>query len=184
MQRTAQRTAESIKEWYAALPENYFDSTNSSFPDGTSKRSSARSFMRPLSTAWKSEDVTDSSFAVSFRQNRSGGSPWGLRLHQYGGVITPKRARALTIPLTAEARGLRVAEFVTRHALFCLGKKGGKGSALAYRDEDGSVHLAYALRSSVSIPSLRSRRGHDAIPTAEQLRALATPHFLAALMRA
>lgn len=182
MKVTATGTQRALSAWYASLPADYFDSSNAAFPDGTSKRNRARSFMAALSSSWRAEEVNDSGFTLAFRHSRDNGSPWGLRLHQYGGAIRPKQARALTIPMTAEARGMRVAEFVTHRALFKIGRKGDATQGiLAYREADGTPHAAYALRSSAYVAPLRQRRGHDAIPTKAQLAAMARPYFLAAL---
>lgn len=173
-------TQQAVGEWYAKLPEDYFDS-GSTFPDGTGKHLRGRTFMFPLSTGWSVDALTDSGFVLAFRHARDNGSPWGLRLHQYGGTIRPKNARALTIPMTAEARGLRVAEFVTHRALFKLGKKGEAKGILAYRGADGAPHAAYALRGSAYVAPLRQRRGHDAVPGKKELADMARPYFLAAL---
>lgn len=174
MQRAAVSTRRAICAWYAALPEDWFDNP-APFPDGTSRHGGARSFMRPLSQAWETDEATEDGFSVSFRRNRDGGSPWGLRLHQEGGSIRPTSARALTIPMTAEARGLRAAEFARRRPLFRV------GNMLAFRDKRGKLHAAYALKRSVFVPPLKSRRGHDALPTAEQLGTWARDAISAAL---
>ncbi len=174
-------TQRAVSAWYASLPEDWFDSANGSFPDGTSKRGGARSFMAPLSSGWHAQDVTGTGFTLAFRHSRNNGSPWGLRLHQKGGTISPKQARALTIPMTAEARGLRVAEFATHRRLFRIGKKGSARGILAYRDGSGAPHAAYALRPSAYVAPLRQRRGHDAIPSKAQLVDMVRPFFLAAL---
>ena len=182
MKVTATGTQRALSEWYASLPEDYFDSANGSFPDGTSKHGGARSFMAALSSSWRVENVGEDGFTLSFRNPRENGSPWGLRLHQYGGTIRPKNARALTIPMTAEARGMRVAEFVTHRALFKIGRQGdATHGILAYREKDGTPHAAYALRGSAYVAPLRQRRGHDAVPNKAQMVDMARPYFLAAL---
>lgn len=160
--RAAVTTRRSLCDWYASLPEDYFDNP-APFPDGTPRHAAARSFMRPLSQAWETDETSEHGFSLSFRLNRDGGSPWGLRLQQEGGTIRPKNAQFLTIPMTAEARGLRASEFARHHPIFRI------GSMLAYKDEHGRPHAAYALRKSVFVPPLKSRRGYDAVPPAELL---------------
>ena len=66
-----------------------------------------------------------------------------------GGTIVPKRAKALTIPLIQEAKGLRasVYEQNTGHRLFLSKSK----NALLERTEDGKVRSVYALVKSVTM---------------------------------
>lgn len=178
MERAADDTVEKLKEHYRKLPEDWFDSTESSFPDGTPKHGRGRTFMRALSTHWQAENVSAGGFSLAFRASRDDGSPWGLRLQEYGGTISPKKARALTIPLTAEARGRRAAEYsASLHPLFAVGTKqsGGKGGTLVWRDDAGELHAAYALRKRVEIRPLMKRRGHHGVPTEYQLRRMAAP---------
>lgn len=67
----------------------------------------------------------------------------------FGGGITPKKAKQLTIPLIAKAHGRRVSVFVAETAirLFRIGIEGKQ--FLAYRDESDRVVAAYALRMFV-----------------------------------
>lgn len=185
MRYTAEDAEDAIKEHYRKLPEDWFDSTRAAFPDGSPRHGSARTFMRALTQHWQAEDVGQDSFALSFRQARDDGSPWGLRMQEYGGVIRPKKARVLTIPLTAEARGMRAREFSDgRHRLFAVGKKsarGNKAGTLVWADEEGKLHAAYALRKSATIKPLIKRRRHHAIPTPWQLGRMVVPLFRAAV---
>ena len=109
-------------------------------------------------------------------QRRADGSNWGLRLQQYGGEITPKRKRALTIPVTAEAKGRTVRQFSTdtEKKLFVVKGDAAKKNpdiigSLVWEDPMGALHAAYVLRKRSNVPPLKERRGHDAIPTNEQL---------------
>ena len=184
MDRAAEDTAEKVREYYRKLPEDWFDSPETSFPDGTPKHGRGRTFMRALSTHWQTAGVSASGFSLVFRATRDNGSPWGLRLQEYGGTIRPKNARALTIPLTAEARGRRASEYSAGvHPLFAVGtkKSGGKGGTLVWKDDAGQLHAAYALRKSVEIAPLIKRRHHHGIPTEHQLRRMAAPALLEAI---
>lgn len=80
----------------------------------------------------------------------------GASLHQTGGVIVPKRAKALAIPVTKEAVRAGGPRTFPR-PLFVLGKKGGGNGALAERPAKGHgkgkpvVH--FLLRKSVTVPA-------------------------------
>lgn len=178
MERGADDTVEKLHEHYRKLPEDWFDSTKPNFPDGTPKHGRGRTFMRALSTDWEVGRVGRSSFSLVFQRTREGGSPWGLRMQEYGGTIRPKRSRSLAIPLTAEARGRRAAEFsATVHPLFAVRRKegDGKGGTLVWKDAGGKLHAAYALRKSVTLKPLIKRRRHHGVPTEYQLRRMAAP---------
>lgn len=170
-----------IKAWYRHLPEDWFDNPDP-FPDGSPRHQGARTFAQALSSDWHSE-TEEKGFSLLFKRSRKGGSPWGLRLQQYGGVIRPKEALALTIPVTAKARGLRASVFSESvHRLFRVGKpQGDKRGTLAWQDDAGGLHAAYVLRRRSEVPPLRQRRGHDALPRAEELASRVRPYFLAAL---
>lgn len=166
----ANSTREAVQGWYKALPEDWFDNPEP-FPDGTSRRGPKRSFMFPLTTEWKVEHGAGG-FALTFKHGREGSSNWGLRLQQYGGEIRPVKKRALTIPVTNEARGRSVHEFeaATGRRLFRVGQKEGDYvGSLVWEDPTGDLHAAYVLRTRSRAPSLKERRGHDALPSAEQL---------------
>ena len=138
--------------------------------------------MRALTRHWYHEVTADGGFSLFFKSPREDSVPWGLRLQQYGGVVVPRRKRALTIPVTAEARGVSAADFeqATGRRLFLL--KGedlepDEVGTLAYEGEDGRPHAAYKLRRRSEVPSLRKRRGHDALPSREELARLVFPNF-------
>lgn len=161
-----------IASYYAGLPQDYFDNP-APFPDGTSRRGCSRRWMYALSQSgrgdaggWQSEWVGDT-LEVFFVNPERDRVAYGLRLHQYGGTITPKNVAALTIPLTSAARGVRAADFL--HELFLVKGDAAKEDpeligTLCWKDEAGALHAAYALRKSSTIPPLRERRGHDALP--------------------
>lgn len=164
-----------LRRWYANLPEDWFDSPEATFPDGTPRHGGKRTFMNPLSTAWRA-DLTKDGFTLSFTHTRDGG-PWGLRLQQYGGEIRPVTKKALTIPVTAEARGLsaRVFQAKTGHKLFMVKGEAAKKNpdvigSLVWEDPAGDLHAAYVLRKRSQVPPLKERRGHDAIPTEQQFQ--------------
>lgn len=174
-----------LQKWYAALPEDWFDNPEP-FEDGTSRRGSKRTFMYPLSNAWK-DAVEGAGFVLSFKKSRKGGSAWGLRLQQYGsaglpgGVIRPVKKKALTIPVTGEARGRSVKEFevATGRRLFAVGKNSGVNlGTLVWEDDGGELHAAYVLRKWSKVPSLKERRGHDALPEDRELGAWAARAYV------
>lgn len=179
-------TRNELQKWYAKLPEDWFDNPEP-FPDGTSRRSGKRTFMFPLSNSWQ-DVLAGEGFELQFKKSREGGSGWGLRLQQYGseglpgGVIRPKKKKALTIPVTGEARGRRVKEFevATGHRLFKVGKERGVDlGTLVWEDEaTGELHAAYVLRKSSRVPSLKERRGHDALPEDRELGAWAARAYV------
>lgn len=176
--RLAAQGAEwAIKGWYKKLPEDYFDGPN--HPNGI-----ARTFAQPLSSDWHAE-VEDDGFTLHFKHNRQDGNPWGLRLQQYGGTITPQKVKALTIPIDPRAHGMRAEQFSEKiHRLFAIGTKqatGDKAGTLVWEDDAGELHAAYALRKRATIKPLMKRRGHDAIPTQEELTNMVRPYFESAL---
>lgn len=183
--RGAEGAEEGIKAWYTQLPETWFDSEKATFPDGTAKHGGPRTFMRALTRYWKSEDVSANGFNLTFRHDRENGSPWGLRLQEYGGTITPKRKRALTLPVTAQARGMSATRFSeTVHRLFPVGTQnpqGNKLGTLVWEDAGGELHAAYVLRKSSTIKPLAVRRGHHAVPGKQQLQRMVKPFFAAAV---
>ena len=181
IKRTAEESEKAVKGWYRALPEDWFDNPEP-FPDGTSRRLKPRRFMRALTRHWYHEVSADGGFSLFFKSPREDGVPWGLRLQQYGGEILPRRKRALTIPVTAEARGVSAADFeqATGRRLFLL--KGedlepDEVGTLAYEGEDGRPHAAYKLRRRSEVPSLLARRGHNAMPDVYELRSMVLPRF-------
>lgn len=171
----AQSTRDSVHEWYGSLPPDWFDNP-APFPDGTPRHAGVRTFMAPLSQHWHYA-LKENGFDLDFyfqRKNEDKG-PHGLRLQHYGGEIKPVRRRALTIPVTADARGLSARAFETKYSrkLFMVrGKKAkdaGHIGSLVWEDPHGDLHAAYVLRKRSYVPPLKQRRGHDAIPTNKQL---------------
>lgn len=179
----ARDTRNKVQLWYSKLPQDWFDSTEETFPDGTPRHGGVRTFMQPLKSSWQYK-ADKTGFSVFFKHNRrenGSTSNWGLRLQQYGGTITPKNKRALTIPVTAEARGMRAATFEKKYNrnLFVVGKEREQGEGtLAWEDEAGKLHAAFVLRKKTVIKSLRERRGHDAIPAEKEIAEWATESFI------
>jgi hypothetical protein len=179
----ARETRNKVQLWYSKLPQDWFDSTEETFPDGTPRHGGVRTFMQPLKSSWQYK-AEKTGFSVFFKHNRrenGSTSNWGLRLQQYGGTITPKNKRALTIPVTAEARGMRAATFEKKYNrnLFVVGanREQGEGT-LAWEDEAGKIHAAFVLRKKSVVKSLRERRGHDAIPSEKDLADWASEAFI------
>lgn len=180
-------TKDSLQSWYSKLPEDWFDNPDP-FPDGTPRHGGKRTFMAPLSTDWRIV-LKENGFDLVFANKRDDGSPWGLRLQQYGGVITPKKKKALTIPVTAEARGKTVRAFSaeTGKKLFLVKGEAAKRNpdaigSLVWEDPMGDLHAAYVLRKRSKVPSLRKRRGHDALPSEEQLKKWALEGYISRLI--
>jgi phage gpG-like protein len=74
------------------------------------------------------------------------------RIHELGGTIVPRRAKALTIPLCPEARRKRATEF-DRKKTFLL-KRPGKDPVIMLKGEEGGQATAlYVLKKSVRIPA-------------------------------
>ena len=168
----SEMTLDAVKGWYIALPEDYFDNPEP-FPDGTPRHGGARTFQRQLGISWFVEPEGDDSFNIYFSNNRDNGSPWGLRLQHYGGDIEPQNARALTIPVTAEARGRRADAFAAelQRDLFVVGRNGEENEGtLCWRDDQGQLHAAYLLRKRATIKPLEERLGRPALPPDEFLQ--------------
>ena len=174
LKNVAEGVRNQIHSWYAHLPEDWFDNPEP-FPDGTPRHAGKRTFMAPLSTSWKYE-LQNNGFNIYFMEKRPDGGNWGLRLQQLGGVITPKKKRALTIPVTAEAKGRSARQFTTdtgKNLFMVKGEAAKKDpdviGSLVWEDPMGDLHAAYVLRKRSEVPPLKKRRGHDAIPSNEQL---------------
>lgn len=166
-----------IREWYSNKPDDYFD-TPGKHPDGR-----ARSYMRGVISGWREGDDAGALHAVFMAGS---GTRYGLRLHQYGGTIRPVTRRALTIPIDPQARGVRAREFeyIVGSRLFVLRNSEPGRAILAWQDDNGEVHAAYALRLSSYVPPLRDRRGYDALPGEQELAQIAQELFVAFLMTA
>ena len=184
VKHVARETRNAVQRWYAKLPQDWFDSTEETFPDGTPRHGGVRTFMHPLKSSWQYETEEGKGFTVFFKHARhenGSSSNWGLRLQQYGGEITPKNKRALTIPVTAEARGMRASTFEKKYGrnLFVVGRNREQGEGtLAWEDDAGKLHAAFVLRKKSVVKSLRERRGHDAIPTEKEIAEWATENFI------
>lgn len=79
-------------------------------------------------------------------------------------TITPKRAKALTIPIHRRAYGKRAKDMEAEgYSLFVIGRKGGgDGVLMAKKGKRGKAFAAYALKKSVTLPHLP-----DLMPTTE-----------------
>lgn len=175
----AEKTVDAVKAWYTALPADYFDNPEP-FPDGTPRHGGTRSFMMRLGSSWFVESEDEKSYNIFFFNNRDNGAPWGLRLQHYGDDIEPKNARALTIPVTAEARGRRAAEFAAelQRDLFVVGRDGEENEGtLCWRDDQGQLHAAYLLRKRATIKPLEERLGRPALPPDDYLQSKFNEYF-------
>lgn len=183
LEAVASDVTSSVREWYAELPEDWFDNP-APFPDGTPRHAGARSFMYPLSESWEYQIAENGlGFSVNFMKFRTQDgtrSNWGLRLQQFGGWIRPVKKKVLTIPVTADARGKTAREFQAEYGrkLFAVGKEDGqKLGTLVWEDPAGDLNAAYVLRKSAYVKPLKERRGHDAIPSEKQLQEWAAKSY-------
>ncbi len=97
-------------------------------------------------------------------------------------TVTPKNAKALTIPINSISYGRRAREM--RHlgfTLFKFGKKeGGRNGILyGYRDGDDHIEPLYALKSRVTLSQDRSM-----LPSDEEMSAAAQDGMMAAIRAA
>ena len=157
-----------IRTWYSSNPESWFDG-----PEHPPDR--PRSYMRGIIAGW--HEGTDSHALHAVFMSGSD-THYGLRLHQYGGTIRPVTRKALTIPIDPRARSVRAREFesIVGSRLFIV-RGSAERAILAWRDGD-TLRPAYALRKSSRVPSLRERRGYDALPSKDELAAIARDLFL------
>lgn len=190
LQYGGQDMLDRVKDWYRALPADYFDNP-APFPDGTSRREGQRSFMRGL-TNWQLEPDSEGGFTLGFTNPQENGVLYGLRHHEYGSPaegVKPVKARALTIPLTAKAKGRRADEFEAQTGLelFLVKRHDNPDpeliGTLCWEDEQGALHAAYALRTRSHLAPLKERRGHPAVPTEESLGEFFSNAFLENFMR-
>ena len=71
-------------------------------------------------------------------------------IHEFGGTIVPRKAKALTIPISPLARG-KTARYFSRTETFLLKREGKR--ALIMLKRDGKVLPLYVLLDSVQIPA-------------------------------
>lgn len=95
-------------------------------------------------------------------------------------TIRPRNARALTIPIAAEAYGHRAGELSAKYglSLFAAKSKAGRG-ILFGADHDGNIKPLYVLRASAHIPQDRSL-----LPTLSELRNAVRAEVVKVLNRA
>jgi hypothetical protein len=105
--------------------------------------------------------LADTPFTLNAAGNESGiiGSKHpGARLHNEGGVITPKRAKALALPATKEAKKAGGPRNFPRDLFFVPTRKDYTGPAVGWLAESKgsgkkrSIKRHYQLRESVVIP--------------------------------
>lgn len=187
LQRVGELTKDALHEWYESLPPNWFDSPEQTFPDGTPRHEGRRTFMLPLSQSWRVETAENGFNLIFDEQRKTAGKSsqaWGLRLQQYGKLIKPVEKKALTIPVTAAARNRSAKEFSreTGKKLFVVKKKDAKDpshiGSLVWEDPGGDLNAAYVLRKSANVRPLKERRGHDALPSKEQINAWARDAYV------
>lgn len=126
------------------------------------------------SRATQIASVTDTEAVVSISQP-------GMALKVYGGVVRPVQAKALTIPIHAEAYGrrARTVELLTGMKLFKVKPKGSKNTFLARSTGDDQIRLLYLLASSAKV-----RPDPNALPNRSQMEREALAAAEAQLLRA
>lgn len=95
---------------------------------------------------------------------------------QYGGTITAKNAKALTIPITEEAKRKRVADFTMGGRVLFVPKG---TSVLGYADDAG-FHALYVLRKSVT---QKADPWFPDAPRCSVLGALEANHYIQELLK-
>lgn len=100
-------------------------------------------------------------------------------IHLFGGVIKPKRAKLLAIPLTKEASRYRPRKFPRSNNLFAI--YGGSGEGVLLERRGGKEIAQYALVKEVRIPARpflgfgpRLMRTLEAIAVGEQIKVVDT----------
>lgn len=169
-----------VVKWYAGKPDDYFDGPHHMQAPG------GRTFMRGIADPTKWEPSHDAGgYSVGFSNARPDSSNWGLRLHQYGGTITPKRTKYLAIPL--EPLGREKKPRVYSHPLRFIfnreNKTPGYAGSLCWEDEAGKLHAAFVLRHETEVPALKERRGYEALPDDDTLATWAAEDFISKLNR-
>lgn len=104
--------------------------------------------------------VTDREATVSISQP-------GVGLHYQGGTVRPVEAKALTIPIHAEAHGRRAAtlENILGRKLVRIRKKDSGTTFLADRVSEDTIRFMYVLKASATIP-----KDPNALPTEQELQ--------------
>lgn len=164
-----------IVEWYEKKGEDWFDGPNHMDAPG------GRTFMRGIADPNKWEPRYDAQgYSVEFSNKRPDAGNWGLRFQHYGGTVRPKRTKYLAIPL--EPTGRNVGPRAYPHKLrYIFNRKnttpGYKGS-LVWQDVAGQLHAAFMLRDEVTLPPMKERNGHDALPPEDTLAAWAAEDII------
>lgn len=110
---------------------------------------------RYLSTSQRGKWGQDVADSWSFKGSSPDGATIGNEHPHYpikvhGGTIRPTRAQHLTIPLIAEAKGLRVADYEiqTGSRLFAV-----KGHDALFQKDGETARAVYALKKQVTVPA-------------------------------
>ena len=112
----------------------------------TARGKGGRHFWRDLARSVQVESASESSVSVYTAHVAAAQK-------QFGGTIRPVNAKALTIPVSDEARGKRASEFESGgRELFVLdlGKDTDTIGLLGYADTDGDFHALFVLRRKVT----------------------------------
>lgn len=91
-----------------------------------------------------------------------------FNLKFYGGTVTPKTAKALSIPLHEEFKGVLPSTFPRGRFFFLPDNDGNNVGVLAEALGDGKIRAAYLLRKSTAHAAMP-----DALPPMERLREIA-----------
>jgi hypothetical protein len=124
------RTTAYLKRWGNAVAKEARDNA---------RAKGGKSFWRQIAAATRVAQVDDQTVSVA---------NWHIAgaQKQYGGTITAKNAKALTIPITDEAKRKRASEFTAGGRVLFVPKG---TSVLGYADDTG-FHALFVLRKSVT----------------------------------
>lgn len=132
-----------VMDWYRKAGNEYFNNP-SSLTHGPGRRNT--NWARGTTENWSHKDVTLDNVTVFF--NGDDGFKAQFAMKVYGGVITAKNKKALTIPIHPTAHATRATEYqnITGNDLFRP-----KGKSYLAAKINGEFTPVYLLRKSVNI---------------------------------
>lgn len=101
-----------------------------------------------------------------------------FNLKYFGGVVTPKTAKALAIPLAPEFEGVLPSTFPRNRFFYLKSEKGDNLGILAEHLGGGQIRAAYLLRKRTTHAPQA-----DALPPLDELRSIAVEAITRAIMR-
>lgn len=101
-----------------------------------------------------------------------------FNLKYFGGVVTPKTAKALAIPLAPEFEGVLPSTFPRNRFIYLKSETGDNLGILAEHLGGGQIRAAYLLRKRTTHAPQA-----DALPPLDELRTIAVDAIKRAIMR-